>query len=180
MGTQTAVSPVTIEEYLSNPSYEHFEYVDGQVLELNAGSKLHSRVQGKCTRKLDEYFDTHPGGYVAVELHCRLTVSGRTRFRLPDVAVVLGDEASETRFLERAPDLVVEVRSPDDSVGSLTRKMGEYFQNGAKLGWLILPEERSVLIFAPNAPTRTALPGETLDGGDLLPELKIPVDELFG
>ncbi|HYM09332.1 MAG TPA: hypothetical protein VEU62_01295 [Bryobacterales bacterium] len=56
--------------------------------------------------------------------------------------------------------------------------MADYFANGAKLAWLILPEEHSVLIFTPKAPPRTALAGEIPDGG-VLPGLKIPVDELF-
>ncbi len=171
---------VSIEEYLSNPAYEHFEYVDGQVVELNVGSKPHSRIQVNCCVALSPYVKTRQLGYVATELHCRLRVSGRLRFRLPDVAVVLGpDDASESRFLDRAPDLVIEIRSPDDSLTSQIRKIDEYFANGAKLAWLILPEERSVMIFTPNAPVRTALPGETLDGGELLPDLRVPVDDLF-
>jgi Uma2 family endonuclease len=179
MGSPAAAS-VSVEEYLSNPAYEHCEYIDGAVSELNVGNKPHSTIQINCGAMLREYLRKRGGGYVASELRCRLKVSGRTRFYLPDVSVVLGDDSPEMRFLERAPDLVVEVRSPDDSVSSLTRKMADYFANGAKLTWLILPEERSVLIFAPKAATRTALAGETLDGGDLLPGLKIPVDELFG
>jgi Uma2 family endonuclease len=58
-------------------------------------------------------------------------------------------------------------------------KMREYFENGAKLAWLVLPEERSVLVFAPDGRVSACLAGETLDGGDLLPELRIPIDELF-
>lgn len=179
MGVQTPVKPVSVEEYLTNPAWEHCEYVDGELVELNVGSKPHAKIQTKCARKLDEHLDKHPGGYVAIEMRCRLTVSGRTRFRLPDVAVVLGDKSTEDRFLDRAPDMVVEIRSPDDTVSSLTRKMSEYLENGTKLAWLVLPEERSVLILTPNAAPRTALAGETLDGGDLLPDLKIAVDDLF-
>jgi Uma2 family endonuclease len=179
MGSPAALTPISVEEYLSNPAYEHAEYIDGQIVERTMGSKLHSKVQMKCGRKLDEYFDTHPGGYVAPELHCRLTAGSRTRFYLPDVAVVLGDDAPEARFLDRAPDLAVEIRSPDDTIAYLTRKMGDYLASGAKLGWLILPEERSVLVFAPHAAPRTFVAGEILDGGELLAGLQIPVDELF-
>ena len=59
------------------------------------------------------------------------------------------------------------------------RKFDEYFANGTKLGWLILPEEKSVLLLSPDAPTRTAVAGETLTGGDLLSDLAFPVDYLF-
>ena len=59
------------------------------------------------------------------------------------------------------------------------RKLDEYFANGARLGWLILPEEKSVLVLEPDAKVRTVVLGETIDGGDVLPELRLPVDGLF-
>jgi Uma2 family endonuclease len=120
------------------------------------------------------------GLWRATELHCRLQIRGRTRFRQSDVAVVLGlDDSTESRYLDRAPDLVVEIRSPQDTVAAQLRKIDEYLQNGAKLAWLILPEERSVIIVEPGKQARTAVAGEVLDGANLLPDLRIPVDELF-
>jgi len=176
----TAVKALPLEEYLSSPAYEHCEWIDGEAVELNVGTMPHSRIQVKCARKLDEYFDRRPGGYVGSELRCRLTVAGELRIYLPDVSAVLGGpELAEIAYLDRAPDLVVEIRSPDDSLSALHRKIQDYFDNGTKLAWVILPEERAVLIFTPNAPTRTAVSGETLDGADLLPDLTIPVDALF-
>jgi Uma2 family endonuclease len=94
-------------------------------------------------------------------------------------AVLGGPELAEIAYLDRAPDLVVEIRSPDDSLSALHRKIQDYIANGTKLAWVILPEERAVLVFTPNAPTRTVIAGETMDGGDLLPDLNFPVDALF-
>ena len=58
-------------------------------------------------------------------------------------------------------------------------KSDDYIANGAKIAWLILPEDQCVFVLTPNAPMLTALAGETLDGGELLPELEIPVEDLF-
>ena len=176
----TAVKALPLEEYLSSPAYEHCEWMDGEAVELNVGNKPHSTIQGNCSIELGLYLRRKRVGYLAIELRCRLRVRGQTRIYLPDLAVVLSDQnPDEIRYLDGAPDLVVEVRSPDDSLSALHRKIQDYFANGAKLAWVILPEERAVLVFTPNAPTRTAVAGETLDGGDLLPDLKIPVDVLF-
>lgn len=176
----TAVKSLSLEEYLSDPAYQRCEYIDGQPEELNVGNKPHSRIQAKCVARLIERLEKQPGAYVAVELRCRLVVAGEPRVYLPDVAVVLGDEEpEEIRFLDRAPDLVVEVRSPDDSLSALHRKVADYLANGARLAWVILPEERAVLVFTPDAPTRTGISGEVLDGGDVLPDLQIPIDTLF-
>ena len=168
---------VSIEEYLSDPVYEHSEYVDGEVRKLKVGTRFHARIQGRCFRKLDEYFDAGPGNYVGTELHCRLGIGGKVRFRLPDLAVVLGGFSED--YLDRGPDLAVEIRSPEDSIASQLRKIDDYFLNGTKLAWLILPEEQSVLVIRPDGVVGTVVAGEILDGGDLLPELRIPVADLF-
>jgi Uma2 family endonuclease len=108
MGALTSTGPISIEEYLTNPAYRYYEYVEGQPIRLHVGTKDHSRIQVKCSRKLDEYFDSHPGGYVVAELHCRLKVHSEVRFRLPDIAVVLGfDTSPDSRYLDCAPDLVL-------------------------------------------------------------------------
>ena len=179
MGALPALGPISEEQYLADPAFQHCEYVGGIVVERNGGGKPHSRIQANCCGFIWTYLRTNRIGYAVTELSCRLKVGGYSRFRLPDVAVVLGDESTEQRYLERSPDLVVEVRSPDDSFTSQLRKMDDYFENGCRLAWLVLPEEQSVLILAPGAAPRTATAGETLDGGDVLPGLSIAVDDLF-
>ncbi len=177
MATSIANASVSIEEYLHNPAYEHCEYVDGEIQELNVGTRAHGFIQLNLGAIFRDYFKTRPGNYAGIELHCRLRIGGRIRFRLPDIAVVLGDFTGD--YLERGPDLAVEIRSPDDSVWSQICKMDDYFANGTRLGWLIVPEDRSVLVLQPGKPIRTVRAGETLDGGDLLPGLAISVADLF-
>ncbi len=178
MGVATSLH-ISVEEYLSNPAFEHYEYVDGQPVELHVGHKRHAIIQARCAHKFMEHFDTHAGGCVGTELHCRLTIRGEVRFRLPDVAVVIGARFTPDDYLDGAPDLAVEVLSPGDTIAEQMRKFDDYFANGTKLGWLVLPEEKSVLILLPSAPARAVVSGETLTGGDLLPDLAFPADYLF-
>ena len=72
------------------------------------------------------------------------------------------------------PDFVVEIRSPSQSrpadLAALLDKMREYMDNGAKLGWLIDPLERTVRIYrAGLAEPELLADPETLDGEDVLP-----------
>ena len=86
-------------------------------------------------------------------------------FRLPDRSVVSPDaslvrldrwralSADERRcFAPLCPDLVVELASPSDEgprgVSALREKMAAYQRNGARLGWLLLPEERAVEVWS--------------------------------
>ena len=52
-------------------------------------------------------------------------------------------------FANICPDFVVELRSSSDSLKSLQAKMREYIDNGARLGWLIDPQQRRVEIYRP-------------------------------
>jgi len=75
----------------------------------------------------------------------------------PDAALVLEDRwqtlSPEQRrsFPPLCPDLVIELASPSDEgprgVTALRRKMEQYQANGARLGWLLLPQERAVEIW---------------------------------
>ena len=70
--------------------------------------------------------------------------------RSPDASVVRLDrwqalsEAERESFPPLCPDLVVELASPSDEIDVLRRKMVAYMTNGARLGWLLLPQKRTV------------------------------------
>ena len=51
------------------------------------------------------------------------------------------------KFLPLCPDFVIELRSPTDNLQALQRKMQEYLDNGAQLGWLIDSLEKRVCIY---------------------------------
>ena len=51
------------------------------------------------------------------------------------------------RFLPLCPDFVIGLRSPSDPLAVIEAKMREYVENGAKLGWLIDPEERKAHVY---------------------------------
>ena len=175
----TASPPVGVEEYLGNPAYKRCEYVDGRVEPLNVGSKTHGQIQIRLGRRLDEYFDEHPIGFVGAELHCRLKIGGRERYLLPDLAVVLGDESPDEPYLHRAPDLAVEIRSPEDPLSALLDKAREYLQTGARQVWIVVPEEEAVWTLDGEGRVRAFRKGETLDAGDVLPGFALAVDDLY-
>jgi len=62
------------------------------------------------------------------------------------------------------PDFVVELRSPSDRPKNLQAKMREWMENGAKLGWLIDPEARTVYIYRPGRTTERLVDPRRVEG----------------
>ena len=106
--------------------------------------------------------------------------------RSPDAAwspqeKVLPPSPDPPRARPYCPDFVVEIRSTSQrSLTHLLAKMQEYMDNGAQLGWLIDPLERTVRIYRAGADEPELLQNpETLDGEDVLPGFIFAVGELI-
>ncbi|SRR5579871_113009 len=67
--------------------------------------------------------------------------------KLPRLAALSADK--KRKFAPLCPDFVIEVRSHSDRLPQLQKKMEEYRENGAALGWLIDPATRKVHIYRP-------------------------------
>ena len=122
------------------------------------------------------------------------TATGPTgAYRLPNGAIrspdaawtlrerVLPRPADPPRARPYCPDFVVEIRSTSQvSIAPLLAKMPEYMDNGARLGWLIDPIERTVRIYRAGVVEPELLQEpETLDGEDVLPGFIFDVRRLI-
>jgi Uma2 family endonuclease len=72
-------------------------------------------------------------------------------------------------FVPLCPDFVIELRSESDSLSKLQAKMQEYIDNGAKLGWLIDPQNQRVEIYCPGQEVEVLESPLELSGQDILP-----------
>ena len=106
--------------------------------------------------------------------------------RVPDAAWtarenVRSRQAGEPRGRPYCPDFVVEIRSlSQGSLRPLLAKMQEYMANGAQLGWLIDPLERTVRIYSAGVAEPELLQDpKTLDGENVLAGFTFAVGELI-
>jgi Uma2 family endonuclease len=105
--------------------------------------------------------------------------------RSPDLAWVRRSRwdalapGQRAKFPPLCPDFVVEVRSRTDSLSELRKKMREYQENGASLGWLIDPLEKKVHIYRPGEKPVCLDNPESLSGDPVLPGLRIDLSRLW-
>jgi Uma2 family endonuclease len=81
-------------------------------------------------------------------------------------------------FLPIAPDLAVEIVSPGDRWSEILTKVHEYLDAGVRLVWIVDPRTQTVHVYQPGQVEQLSAE-DTLDGGDVLPGLTLPVREIF-
>ena len=77
------------------------------------------------------------------------------------------------------PDLVIEVRSPSDRLPQQQRKMEEWIAYGARLGWLVDPEESRIYIYRPDAAPEVLERPDTISGEPELPGLEVDCADIW-
>ena len=119
-----------------------------------------------------------------------------TGFQLPYGSVVSPDaslvrlerwealNADEGRgFAPLCPGLVMELASPSDEgpwgLSALRRKMFDYQRNGARLGWLLLPEERAVEVWPSAGEPQRLEQIEVLEARPECPGLQLQLAEIW-
>jgi Uma2 family endonuclease len=104
--------------------------------------------------------------------------------RIPDVAFTSWDRLPNRKLPKKpipalAPDLAVEVLSRSNSKAEMTRKLGEYFEAGVRLVWIVDPRKRTARVYTALDQSVLIKEGQSLDGGDVLPGFVLPLSKLF-
>ncbi|MEJ7810989.1 MAG: Uma2 family endonuclease [Gemmatimonadaceae bacterium] len=103
--------------------------------------------------------------------------------RAPDIAFVRKDRIPPggpgPKYFDGAPDLAVEVLSPDDTVYEVEEKVEECLAAGVAAVWVINPKRRRVTVYESDVTHRVLHEGDALEGGDILPGFRCAVREIF-
>ncbi len=103
--------------------------------------------------------------------------------REPDIAYISAEkmplDADIPGYSEVVPDLVVEVRSPNNSLREIREKALMWLDFGVHLLWVAHPETRTVDVYGIGSSVLTLAEDDTLDGGEVLPGFSCPVRDIF-
>lgn len=147
--------------------------VGGESSNRNAGLTAQLWIWNQ-TKKLGVVFDSS-GGF-------KLPNSAN---RSPDAAWVKLSRWNEltseqkTKFLPLAPDFVIELLSPSDSLKTTQKKMEEYINNGVRLGWLINRKNRQVEIYRIGKEVEILDNTDNLSGEDVLPGFMLDLEMIW-
>lgn len=176
--------PLTLEEFLKLPETKPAsEYINGKIIQKPMPQGKHSILRGKLFTNINSVTKPQKIALAFPELRC--TFGGRSI--VPDVAVfawerIPVDECGDVaNVFPTYPDWIIEILSPDQSPTKVTGNILHCLKNGSKLGWLLNPEERSVLIYPQNQqPEFLEEEQQILPVPDLVKNLQLTVGQLFG
>ena len=171
--------PITAQEFWRSPDTgTRRELIRGEVHETMPPGGQQGAIAVILATLLRNWIRHRPGGYVGVETGYILARQPDT-VRGPDVSYIRPERISHTGvpegFWEIAPDLAVEVVSPNETA----HEVRDFLAAGTPLVWTIYPRTQEVIVHTPDGLAHTYGPEATLAFPEVLPGFTCHVAELF-
>ena len=183
--TETSKKVWTEEELQSLPDdgFIH-EVVSGELVKSPRNNFQHSNICGRLLYALAMFNRKHRLGVV---------LGSSTGFwmfnrncRAPDVSFIpkgrlekIQFSPTAKKFFPGAPDLVVDILSPNNTRAEIDERLRDFFGSGTQIAWLINPDTQSAEVCRSLTQRRLIGPGGELDGEHLLAGFRCPINELF-
>jgi Uma2 family endonuclease len=161
---------------------ERFELDEGELIEMSPAGPWHGAVEGEVHDRLRQHLRQNPIG---------MLLTGDPGFQLekdlvraPDIAFLgrerlLRTPIPKSGWYPGAPDLAIEILSPEDRAGEVLRKVSRFLDAGTRLVWVVDPLRFTVTVYRPNGEFDMLGQDEVLSGEDVLPGFTCRVAELF-
>jgi len=158
------------------------ELVEGVVVKMSPTGEPHGVIEGSFYSALNIFVRQKKLGRVSVGEVGIYVKRNPDTVRGADVAFISNARIAKrgaSGFMDIAPDLVVEILSPDDRMSEMLKKLEEYFSIGVRLVWVVDPETESVYAYRSLTDVRHFKKNDSLPGDEALPGFAASVAELF-
>jgi Uma2 family endonuclease len=159
------------------------ELIDGRIVPMSPTSVAHAIIEIRIASALENFVRAHKLGKVLVGEAGLYTRRNPDRVRAADALFISTARYDERKrlqwYLDVAPELIVEILSPDDTMMEMMQKPDEYFSIGVELVWVLHPEAQSVFAYRSLTDVREFKQNDLLPGDSLLPGFTTSVKDLF-
>ena len=143
----------------------------------------HGKVAMRIGKLLSVHVDEKQLGVTFAAETGFLIATNPDTVRAPDVAFLSTEKwesvKDEIGYLPIAPDLVVEVVSPNDASTAIEAKAQMWLESGVQLVMVVDPEVQTVRVYRDTSRIDVLHLGDTLDAGDVITGWKLDVDKVF-
>ena len=175
---------VTAAELLAMPDDGYrYELVRGELRQMALAGVEHGKLSVSVVLALGSYVKAHNLGKVYAANTGFLIGVNPDHVRAPDVAFIRQERAAAAGKVEGywpgAPDLAVEVISPNDRYTEVEEKVADWLAAGVQLVVLVNPRNRTVTCRRPGQSPVILTEADTLEGGDVVPDWQMAVGDIF-
>ena len=179
----TAHTKYTPEALLSMPDGDQYELVGGELVARQMGFRS-SRIGGRMFRLLAVHCNQHQLGWVLPsDAGYQCFPDDPSKVRKPDVSFIqaarLAVEDEPEGWATIAPDLAVEVVSPNDLFEAVSVKVREYLAAGVRLVWVIDTATQMVYVYPHDRRGEILTQEDELSGEDVVEGFQCRVADLF-
>jgi Uma2 family endonuclease len=185
MSTASAPTPLlTAEQFAErpDPGYPE-ELVRGRIVPMPQPKPRHGEICGKADRILGNYADERDLGRVLCNDSGVITERGPDTVRGADISYYSYARVPKgplpDRYLDKPPDLVVEVLSPGDRWPAVLRKVAEYLEAGVTVVVVLDDHRRQAQVHRADGTIRLPDAEEELTIPDLLGDFRVRVGRFF-
>jgi Uma2 family endonuclease len=175
---------LTAEEYGRLPDLGRpTELVRGRIVEMNDPYPRHGQICALVAHLIQQYLDSHDIGHVMSNDAGVVVERGPDTVRGPDISFIsyrmVPKGPLPAKYLDVAPELILEVRSPTDRWAKVLQKVAEYLTAGTEIVCVIDPESETVQSHFADKPTETLSGNDELSFPNLLPGFRVPIQRFF-
>ncbi|HYN84323.1 MAG TPA: Uma2 family endonuclease, partial [Pyrinomonadaceae bacterium] len=159
-----------------------YELVKGELMTTELNGAERGAVAARLMMRLGRHIKEHQPG-VGFAAGGFLLATDPDTVRAADIAFVRREKIPERDITEKyrpgAPDLVVEVLSPEDSFDDVSEKVDGWPAAGALAVWIVSPKRRNVTVYRSLTDVTVLSEADELDGGEVVPGFRCRVAEIF-
>ncbi|MCS7209611.1 MAG: Uma2 family endonuclease [Fimbriimonadales bacterium] len=183
--TSATRTRLSAEEFERTYIGKRAELWRGEVREKMPASRGHGRIAMRIGSRIANFSDQKGLGEThAAETGFRIQTPAGESVLAPDAAFIrkerIPPDLPDEGFVRIAPDLVVEVRLPDDPLPELHEKAREWLAGGVRLVWLVDPVRRVVEVWRAGGQVQTLADADVLSGDEVLPGFELPARKVWG
>jgi Uma2 family endonuclease len=169
-------------EWPDEPGLRH-ELIRGEVVTMSLAGGQRGEVSLEIGRLIANHVKAHRLGKTYAAETGFIIERDPDTVRGADVAFLRAERVAlitnPKKQIPFAPDLVVEVRSPNDRDDDVEDKVQMWLKAGVLLVWSVDPESQTVVVYRPGTEPVTLQANETIDAGDVVPGFRCLVAEFF-
>ena len=173
-------------DYMLWQFQERVELIKGFILKMSpAPNRFHQTVSKNVSFKIYSFFEKQLCNVFVAPFDVRLPIKSKKKDSTvvqPDLCIICDESKLDEQGCNGAPDLIVEIISPNNRKHDLDNKFKLYEEAGVLEYWIIEPIDKFVLVYTlingQYIGLKPFIEGEIITS-PLFPDLKVAVDDVF-